>query len=59
MKFCLNIPTRLIFGAGELNKLSTLPLPGKKALIVISSGTSMKRYGYLDRLQAHRQCHFR
>ena len=52
MKFCLNIPTRLIFGAGELNKLSTLPLPGKKALIVISSGTSMKRYGYLDRLQA-------
>ena len=52
MKFCLNIPTRLIFGAGELNNLSKLSLPGKKALIVISGGTSMKRYGYLDRLQA-------
>lgn len=50
MKFGLNIPTQLVFGAGELRNLSTLPLPGKKALIVISAGTSMKRLGYLDRL---------
>jgi len=51
MKFGLNIPTQLVFGAGELKKLSTLPMPGKKALIVISAGTSMKRLGYLDRLK--------
>ncbi len=50
MKFGLNIPTQLVFGAGELRNLSNLPLPGKKALIVISAGTSMKRLGYLDRL---------
>lgn len=51
MKFGLNIPTQLVFGAGELKNLSTLPLPGKKALIVISAGTSMKKFGYLDRLK--------
>ena len=51
MKFALNIPTRLMFGAGELKKLSTMALPGKKALIVISAGGSMKRLGYLDLLQ--------
>lgn len=51
MKFGLNIPTQLVFGAGELRNLSTMPLPGKKALIVISAGTSMKRLGYLDRLK--------
>ena len=51
MKFGLNIPTRLMFGAGELRNLATMPLPGKKALIVISSGNSMKRYGYLDTLK--------
>lgn len=50
MKFGLNIPTQLVFGAGELRNLSTMQLPGKKALIVISAGTSMKRLGYLDRL---------
>jgi len=45
------MPTRIIFGAGELTKLSTTPyLPGKKALVVISSGNSMKKYGYLDRV---------
>ncbi len=51
MKFGLNIPTQLVFGAGELHNLSTLPIPGKKALIVISAGTSMKRLGYLDQLK--------
>lgn len=50
-KFGLYIPTRLVFGAGELKNLSQQPLPGKKALIVISSGTSMKKYGYLDLVQ--------
>lgn len=49
-KFQFHIPTQIIFGCGELKQLSTLSLPGKKALIVISAGTSMKKYGYLDRV---------
>lgn len=43
------IPTRILFGVGKLKQLAKTPhLPGKKALIVISSGASMKRHGYLD-----------
>ncbi len=50
--FSFYIPTRLFFGKGELGRIATEKLPGKKALIVTSSGTSMKKYGYLDRLTA-------
>lgn len=46
------IPTKILFGPGSLNRLKDENLPGKKALIVISSGTAMKKYGYLDRLTA-------
>lgn len=42
------IPTNLFFGCGSISKLATEQLPGKKAFIVISSGTSMRKYGYLD-----------
>ena len=49
--FVFDIPTRLHFGKGTLNQLHELPLPGKKALIVISSGKSMKANGYLSRVQ--------
>lgn len=52
MKFSMFTPTKLIFGVGELKKLGTIALPGKKALIVISAGTSMKKYGYLDSVQS-------
>jgi alcohol dehydrogenase len=51
INFDYQIPTRLIFGAGKLEELKNIKLPGKKALIVISSGTSMKKYGYLERVQ--------
>jgi len=44
------IPTRMLFGAGQLNNLHKQALPGKKALIVISSGKSMRANGYLDRV---------
>lgn len=44
------IPTKLFFGCGEIKKLATEPMLGRKALIVISSGKSMKRYGYLDQV---------
>jgi alcohol dehydrogenase len=50
MDFNYFIPTRILFGAGSLNKLGTVTLPGWKALIVISAGKSMRQNGYLDRV---------
>lgn len=50
MKFNYYIPTKILFGPGKLNELAKEKLPGKKALIVISAGTSMKKNGYLDRV---------
>ena len=44
------IPSRILFGAGQLNELATVKLPGKKALIVTTGGQSVKKYGYLDRV---------
>lgn len=48
--FSLYIPTRIVFGCGEIKRLATEKLPGKKAMIIISSGTSMRKYGYLDKV---------
>lgn len=50
MNFNYYIPTKLLFGPGKLNELVQEALPGKKALIVISSGKSIKANGYLNRL---------
>ena len=50
MKFTYSIPTKILFGPGSFNDLATAPLPGKKALIVITAGKSMRANGYLDRL---------
>ncbi len=50
MNFNYFIPTKIIFGAGRLDELGELELPGKKALVVISAGGSMRRHGYLDRV---------
>ena len=52
MKFNYYIPSRLLFGRGQLEELHRHELPGKKALIVMSAGKSMKKYGYIDRLTA-------
>lgn len=53
LNFSFFMPTRLIFGTGSLDQLGTTPnLPkGSKAMIVISSGGSMLRLGYLSRVQ--------
>lgn len=48
--FVNHIPTRLYFGAGQLGMLGTLPMPGKRALVVITSGKSMRSTGTLDRV---------
>lgn len=49
--FTYYIPTRILFGTGTLNELHAQPLPGKKALIVTTTGKSIKQFGYLDRVE--------
>ncbi len=51
MAFDYYMPARILFGKGKLNELHKARLPGKKALIVISAGNSMKRLGILPRLE--------
>lgn len=50
MEFNFFVPTKVLLGPGKINELARVDLPGKKALIVITSGTSMKKYGYLERV---------
>lgn len=45
--FDFNIPTRIKFGPGSINSLSGFNLPGKKAMVVTSSGKSASENGYL------------
>lgn len=49
MNFTFHNPTRILFGAGELNNLHKQAMPGKKALLLISNGKSTKVNGSLDR----------
>ncbi|WP_027364814.1 iron-containing alcohol dehydrogenase [Desulfotruncus alcoholivorax] len=49
MSFNMYVPTRFIFGCGRLNELHKQKLPGKKAMVVISNGKSVKENGSLDR----------
>lgn len=50
-KFVFDNPVRVLFGAGSLDDLHKEKLPGEKALIVTSNGTSVKKYGYLARVE--------
>ena len=52
MNFSHYIPTRILFGKGQLANLHKQALPGTKALIVLSAGPSMRKHGYLARLEA-------
>lgn len=45
------VPTGVLFGAGMLNELHAQKMPGKKALICISSGKSTRANGYLTRTE--------
>lgn len=51
MSFNMYVPTRILFGAGELNNLHSQRMPGKKAMIVISKGKSARANGYLARTE--------
>lgn len=47
-----HIPTRILFGRGAIDHLHEQDLPFKRALVVTTSGQSVKTYGYLDKVQA-------
>lgn len=49
MNFDFNNPTRILFGSGKLNELGSQPMPGKKALLLMSNGKSAKVSGAYDR----------
>jgi alcohol dehydrogenase len=51
MNFNYFMPAKIFFGSGKINTLGEIKLPGKKALIVISSGKTMKKTGYLEKVQ--------
>lgn len=50
MDFTLFTPTKLLFGRGKLGELASQQLPGKKALLLISCGKSVRANGTLDRV---------
>lgn len=45
------VPTKALFGFGQLRNLHAQNLPGKKALLIISNGKSTKANGYLARTE--------
>ena len=49
MSFNFYNPTNLLFGRGKLNELGKLPMPGKKAMLLISNGKSTRANGSLAR----------
>ena len=49
MNFNLFTPTKLLFGCGKLNEFGNQTMAGKKALLLISSGKSVRTTGTLDR----------
>lgn len=51
MSFQMYVPTRILFGEGQLSGLHEQKLPGKKAMIVISNGKSTKENGALERTE--------
>lgn len=51
MSFQMYVPTRILFGAGQLNNLNSQKMPGKKALLIISNGKSVRENGSLARCE--------
>ncbi len=48
MSYIWNLPTKVLFGPGKVKDLPKENLPGKKALLLISNGKSVKENGALD-----------
>jgi alcohol dehydrogenase len=47
----MNMPVRILFGAGRLNDLHAQKMPGRKALVVILDGKSARTNGSLARTE--------
>lgn len=50
MQFDVYIPTRVLFGAGKLERLATEKMPGKKALICVTEDKLMETLGIQQRV---------
>lgn len=48
MSYHFYAPTRVLFGAGQLQALHKQAMPGKRAMVVISNGKSTRANGALD-----------
>jgi alcohol dehydrogenase class IV len=48
MNFVFNNPTKLLFGTGKLKELHNEKMPGKKALLLLSTGQSVHKNGSYD-----------
>lgn len=51
MDYRYYLPTEILFGAGALGRLHERKLPGKHGLLVTTAGKSVRRLGYLDRVE--------
>ncbi len=51
MSYTWNLPTKVLFGAGKVKELCNEKMPGKKALLVISSGKSVRENGALPAVE--------
>lgn len=51
MSYNMYVPTRTLFGAGQLHNLHEQKMPGKKAMLIISNGKSARANGYLARTE--------
>ncbi|MDO4270373.1 MAG: iron-containing alcohol dehydrogenase [Eubacteriales bacterium] len=51
MGYMMYAPTRVLFGAGQLSHLHEQAMPGKKAMLVISAGKSVRENGALARTE--------
>jgi alcohol dehydrogenase len=45
------VPTKIMFGRGQVKNLHKCTLPGRKALIVITNGKSARANGYLETVE--------
>lgn len=51
MSYVWNLPTKVLFGAGKVQDLGKEVMPGRKALLVISNGKSVKENGSLTAVE--------
>ena len=49
LNFVFNSPTKLLFGSGKISELHKETMPGKKALLLMSNGSSVHKNGAYDK----------